>query len=81
MKRPMISGKSVDEVKKRKVNGLIPSFSYHFKVKAMSNKAAKAMTKSDIVTRVLVSVFRRKIEYTKIPTVLNTDPTMANTEY
>ena len=62
MNRPMISGKSEDVVKKRKVKGDMPSFSYHFKVNAMSKHAAKAMTKSDISTRVLVSVFLRKIE-------------------
>ena len=41
-KRPMISGNSVDEVKKRKVNGFMPSFSYHLRVKAVSKRAPTA---------------------------------------
>ena len=81
MKRPMIRGKSVDEGKKRKVKGLIPSFSYHFKVKAMSNTHPTAKMQMEIRIRVLVSFFRRKIEYIMIPMEMKTDPTRASSAY
>ena len=59
---PRIRGKSVDDVKKRKVNTLMPRLSYHLSVKAISKKLPIAITSTATKINVLVSVFLRKIE-------------------